>query len=760
MYRPNQHFLVILNSDGTGAVRQFNNEKDARDAYFAYPDQSATLYLYTTPARSLAEGEESDPPLFEFTTAFDDTQNETAENNVNHPNFEEMHPVFGTDACAGKPPFPRPASAGAGPNIDPQWDAWMNFCKVKPNCPACTSGNNPKFGTIIYDETQNEERPDVSGQTHTTQLRIVSKANGLGGLYNEYSSIYPQGYLEDVTNVDAEDSTYIIKGLDPALGPNSFVDMYSIDVLNWISRTRHTWDGNGALIQTRESGIPQASDSFLQSLRPLVVPQNGDTPVDLLGKPIGAPSGTGFPQSYNVDGVIYSGTWYPEITRLPLEYTVTWRFEPNQPDQPPPPFGSILKKVFNSTTGEDEYVPDNRAFYPTRVEDTQDVSIDINGDTGVVSVKVGERTRFGLNNNGVITYGEFLPTEYIEQGQLIHTDSNFNYFSDGQGGFTVEGKVCPTEGTEVSTGREPITITTICGVGQIGERDYTDYADGNCGTYRILGASYYTSMGYNIASCQYVNEYGVTVTKNYVSYGDGGYYDYDVTPQEYNYFGLDDDTGLPNQGPFYFGVPAEYENYSENGVGYGEAQLYDQNELSIAFESYDPISGEVQFSAGQSNIPQHGDWLRNSFGRIVYSTRRPRLVEVQLPEGLRTSTSVTVDSMGARPNGGTTIKVQVGWIYTGRKRFHSGLSRYIDADNESSFVGSPNLPVGSRTEDAVAILESGALCNLTSINEAGPKTFYEAVDTGQNGYAKYRFKNSTGWFVISNGDGTARLQKN
>lgn len=337
------------------------------------------------------------------------------------------------------------------------------------------------------------------------------------------------------------------------------------------------------------------------------------------------------------------------------------------------------------------------------------------------------------------------PTEWYVYGTLLTSDSSNNYYSSGDGGYYYEpidngggggDGGCDPSGTYIDGTSEPnyIFISELSNSYENGSNYSNTYADGNCGSYTESGTSYQED-GY---------EFGRDDSYSYLSDGVGGYrigYPYDG---EYNY--PTDDDSVEDIG--------EQVAISYNGQGVDEATFYDESANAYVYDSYDVETGDVVFSAGAPQ-PAHGDWLRNSYGHIASTGRTPRMATVEIPNGWRSTNAYWINNSVPELKGATSIQIQVGWIYSGRKRWHSGLQRWVA---DSAFANSEN--EGGTTDADGAILPNNIKCILPTISAAGPKTFYEATENPSGGLANpFTFTAHNNYWAYSNGDGTARFQQ-
>lgn len=165
--------------------------------------------------------------------------------------------------------------------------------------------------------------------------------------------------------------------------------------------------------------------------------------------------------------------------------------------------------------------------------------------------------------------------------------------------------------------------------------------------------------------------------------------------------------------------------------------------------------------------PQQGDWARFPNGGIGYTgNRMPRIIDAPLPDGLRDSWSYRVSNGSVYLEGKTSIKIQVGWIYTGRLRYNAVpplnnplmSGTWESAENRNLFPlvevkSTDKMPSGA-DEINFTLIGNGRICNLQGGSASG-KNFWTVTASGL-GINKTESKS---WFAISNGDGTIRWEK-
>lgn len=330
---------------------------------------------------------------------------------------------------------------------------------------------------------------------------------------------------------------------------------------------------------------------------------------------------------------------------------------------------------------------------------------------------------------------------WYSYGSQIGSDESYYYLSDENGGYYLEVIDTPLEPCDESgavlseySQTEYIYIEEMSNQYANGYSYDNTYADGSCGSYSDSG-TVYESDGYEFARDN---------SFSYLSDGNGGYrigYPYDG---EYNY-PIDDDSSED---------VGEQTATSYDGQGVDEATFYDESGTPYVYDTYDVSTGDATFAAGAPQ-PAHGDWLRNSYGHIASTGRTPRMTTVEIPNGWRSTNAYWINNSVPELKGATSLQIQVGWIYSGRKRWHSGLQRFVA---DSAFANSEN--EGGVTSADGAILPNNVECVLPTVSAAGPKTFYEAAENPSGGLANpYTFTSHSNYWAYSNGDGTARFQQ-
>lgn len=91
-------------------------------------------------------------------------------------------------------------------------------------------------------------------------------------------------------------------------------------------------------------------------------------------------------------------------------------------------------------------------------------------------------------------------------GQWVSSDGCYDYYTDGScGTYGMDngtcGGGCDASGIYITSGSEAVYASTPCGDAQVGNQDYTEYTDGNCGSYRDYSNTTYYTPGQQVASC-------------------------------------------------------------------------------------------------------------------------------------------------------------------------------------------------------------------------------------------------------------------
>lgn len=503
-YNPQYCTLVVRNTDGSGYLRQFKTLSEAKDAYASISASGAAIYLYQPPTRSLAS--------FEAGSGVPDYDNGITYGTGDQVKFQgKVYQLNNFIGAAGYTPASHPSL----------WTEVTSF--TPPNVPPISStGSEETEGEVTrspFTFSQNEN----STTTRMTKVgcEIVQEKEADG--YLTFCAIYPKYRytLQDGTIISEEvgekntNGCYypagfkinfvsfgqsfrevkILNSLD--YGGTIYGPYYQVDTYMGSENSYEVADGSGGkVIQSFISVRKKEGDLYVEHYF-----QDGDTPYKTsdtsfregiwseAGQPI--PNGN-YLVTYKVTGDerIHSGRWNVSIENAESSPKGKWVFTPEEPDQPPPPPCSILRKVTNPITGsvEDECDPD--VVYPFTVEEDCEppVTAQIEGQT----VTLGRNKKTGMNNGyGNIVWGQCSGMVYVPYGTLVLSGSELTYYSNGQGGYYSEGSSnCDPVGTLISESNEPV-MTQIEGTNyQVGNHYENTVTDGNCGTTLEVGTTY------------------------------------------------------------------------------------------------------------------------------------------------------------------------------------------------------------------------------------------------------------------------------
>lgn len=198
-----------------------------------------------------------------------------------------------------------------------------------------------------------------------------------------------------------------------------------------------------------------------------------------------------------------------------------------------PSYGNFLQEC----NGYNYYTNGNGGYYTEAVSNPcpsygTELSSDsgtLTADWGCGSVVIGYwgSTTYADGNCG--TYGTGGQSTDYNNGQLIQNCGDYNYYSNGSGGWYQGeytgggggGSGCDPYGTWITGAQSGHNYINVgCGDWQIGDYDYDVYADGNCGTYTQTNWQNWSSYGTYLGNCS-GNNYYSDGTGSYYSEGDG-----------------------------------------------------------------------------------------------------------------------------------------------------------------------------------------------------------------------------------------------
>ena len=548
-YRPQHCTLVVQNTDGSGYLRQFETLAEAKVAYASISASGAAVSLYQPATKSLALFEKVSNDVAEYDNGM--TYGTGALVSLNGTVYRLInfigaggygpisHPYLWEDGRV-------PATGGPPPISNTNTQVTENGIVRIPFAFTPTENATPVRMTKIGCDTTQEW--EVDG--YMTFCAIYPRYRYTfpdGTLFKEEvgekdtnGCHYPAGFkLNKISSGESFREIKVLNSLD--YGGTMYGPYYQVDTYMGTENSYDVADGlGGKVIQNFISVMTNAGGFWKEHYF-----QDGDTPYktttvgfdkgiwDSAGSP--TPNGN-YLVTYKVTGDerIHSGHWNVSIVSAGSSPRNKWVFTPEEPDQPPPPPCSVLRKFTNPVNGIVETQCDPDVVYPYTVTDDCEppATVTING----TEVVVGTNIKTGMNNGyGYVTWGPCSGMIYKVNGTNIFDDSDYNYYSDGVGGFYSELKnpnPCPSAGFRIS--REVISDYTVT----IGGSTYTvgyqyedAIADGNCGSGIEITSEY-------VPSGTYIIEYD---SNRYYSNGSGSYYTEPVPePVVVGYEGFED----------------------------------------------------------------------------------------------------------------------------------------------------------------------------------------------------------------------------
>lgn len=531
-YKPQHCTLVVQNTDGSGYLRQFETLAEAKVAYASISASGAAVSLYQPATSSLALFENGgDAPEYDngmtYGTGAVVKLNGRLYRLINFIGAGGYGPISHPSAWEdGRVP----ATGGPPPISNTNTQVIENGVERIPFNFASTENATLSRMTKIGCDTTQEWEADghmtfcaIYPRYRHTLLdgTIIGEEVGEKGTNG---CDYPAGFKHNfVSGGQFFREIKILKSLD--YGGTVYADAFRVDYYMGSERDYEVADGYGGKV-TQTFVSLQVKDGNLYREHYF---QDGDTPYkatdagfntgvwDTVGHPV--PNGN-YLVTYKITGDerIHSGHWNVSIVSAGSSPSGKWVFTPEEPDQPPPPPCSVLRRVTNSITGSVENQCDPYVVYPYTVTDNCEppATVTIN-ETDII---VGTNIKTGMNNGyGYVVWGDCSGMIYKVNGTHIFDDSDYNYYSDGVGGFYSELKTpvnpCSPSGTIIS--RNTISDYTVI----IGGSTYTvgyqyedTIADGNCESVTEI-FSEYTPIGTLII--QYDGN-------NYFSNGAGDYY--------------------------------------------------------------------------------------------------------------------------------------------------------------------------------------------------------------------------------------------
>jgi hypothetical protein len=207
--------------------------------------------------------------------------------------------------------------------------------------------------------------------------------------------------------------------------------------------------------------------------------------------------------------------------------------------------------------------------------------------------------------------------------------------------------------------------------------------------------------------------------------------------------------------------------------------------------------------------PVHGQWGRMPNGHLIHTRYLPRILgfdatkssltnvskynspKVQLPvlrsEGggdpqtmgvysaehsqyfggqLRVSSLYCIENNILQIKGETSIAVQVGWWFEGRKRYDANVQAFVDYDSyQNKIVWDDGGEIqshdanGNLVSGGYTVLSNGRICNLQAASAQLKDFWIVTQKPNSNTRPEGLALKSSGWSAVSNGNGTVRWEK-
>lgn len=470
-HKPQQPLIIVKNADGTGYVKQYDTLAEAKAAYKLI-STDGVAYLYPPATSSLAYKPLGFPAP------------------ISNTGSDETVTVGGQTIPQKGMEFS--AAQNIGPSGVPDGSINCELINV-------TDARGDTYTACVL--------PVVYNTVNGTPVRTEYEVGTRGCWYPENFSLAVKG------SFDGNAVSFKIKSLD--FSGTVWAEYWNARIIVYFTRQLAVQSGNGNVkeIQT-ERGFPEEDVPYDIKVMPSTpwydyvgndVPMTYDNALFssdsiILTSRAGLPvPNNGYAVTYKVslDNTVYSGTWFPKIifTNGGFGRTVKWLFEPQNPAQPVPPSCSITKQtiidglVVTVCANDDVTYP-----YTTTQECSPPATVTIN-DTEIAvgnNVKIGMMNTHSYFETGNITYGPCSGMVYVEAGYQIFEDTDFNYYSDGNGGYyqTEKNEPCPNSGSLLYMSDTPINVTINLVEYEVGTHYDMIRADGNCGSYQESSDSY------------------------------------------------------------------------------------------------------------------------------------------------------------------------------------------------------------------------------------------------------------------------------
>jgi len=512
--KPKHYALFILNSDGSGVVKQFDTWQEAKAAYAAESATGKAVYLYPQPMKSIGAGSAPIEAPAKTPVVFTPQQN------------------VGEFEWPTTPRLPRPTTAGS-PFDDSYYDyqQWIGYCTLHPTHRECSIPGKPKFGTeVLVCQPDNATERSTDGTLWPSSRPTIKLADGMGGTFEAPPETDPWTPPEGVFQ----------KWYAPCQYPNGFREYISFSALD-VRELIFGTVGGSTVVPISRFALMRAERELAQyagGVANVVKVEAGVLPRDInlsdvelevnalreyvAGEPVFDTSfnnaAMGVPVLFPLKPTNDDNSELLETLNEPVSVVVTetgnshlvgsrtaniYRSGFNTPS-PNGPVNITWDEEAGLGTGYWDVTmasPTTLTFNFTPSGDTPADARPPEGWAGTVS-RDGAGDPNGVDTTGVPPGGTHQSPwvyDYDAANILLESDFDNHYYTNGTGSYyaiAIPPTDCDPADTLVNeNATEPITYDAGCGEWEIGTLTYNVYADGNCSFYdTTVGSSYNTGV--------------------------------------------------------------------------------------------------------------------------------------------------------------------------------------------------------------------------------------------------------------------------
>jgi hypothetical protein len=535
-YRPQYCTIVVRNTDGSGYLRQFRTLSEAKDAYASISESGASVYLYQPPTRSLAS-------------------------------FE---------AGSNVPDYNNGVTYGTGDQVKFQGKIYQlnNFIGAAGYTPA----SHPNQWTEVTSFTPPNTPPISSTGSEITENGITRSPFSFTAQQNLANSFSVEENCEEPLTVIIDSQLFVL-GTNKKNGVNN-----GYGEIIWGPCSGMVYLSNGTQFYQNSEFKYYSNGSggyYTETLNP-------DNPCSESGTTISSSQKTHQLYIVEIDSYADVGNYieYVFADGNCGEYTVNGEIQ----------YYSSGTQIASNTAYN--FLSNGMGGYYSEPKYCAPYGEYISTEFGGwLTVYISElNSSYNAGSSSIVTYadgycGTYTSTtdSWNSYGTFITSDSSYNYYSNGSGGYYSEyvggGNNCDSYGTWLEGSNSDIVVNNPCGgTWTVGQSTYSVYADGNCGTYSESGNNYYSYETY-LGNC---NDY------NYYSDGNGSYRQGEYTG---SYPSAGTPTGNTSSGTNYLDINGvQYENgtYSATEFHDGSGGYY-LGDYQYSYTSYGHYFGSQSY---------------------------------------------------------------------------------------------------------------------------------------------------------------------